>query len=278
MTFRRTFIKAWALLAWAVPAGLAYAQSEPAITIPPIKFLDAQYREYGLGALFKVNLNPTDLKNAGGAKALRLRIVRGRRADLLGPLRYTARDGCLIYRTGLFQAIEYNGGIRIVSDKTNVVFTGRWLSAGAGDRLADQHYVLILEQGEGEVRQILKLRLEDAKDYFARGFEFVVKSPQRPPEPSRLARLFRLENADREESTRQVVAVAREAPVRTKCRVFSPLTFAGEVTLVAESCTPPPAVSGSPGGTPASGTRAMLALAESRLSVSLSRSYPMGRR
>ncbi|HEX6903331.1 MAG TPA: hypothetical protein VF789_26680 [Thermoanaerobaculia bacterium] len=236
MIFRRTFIAMGMLVVWSVSAGVAHGQSEPAITIPKIKFLDAQYREFGLGDLFKVNLSPADLKNAGGAAALRLRIFRGGRSDLLGALGYPARDGCLIYRTGLFQAVEYNGGIRILAGDANVVFTDRWLSAGTEDSLADQHYVLVLERKEGEARPILKLRQQDAKAYFEKGFEFVVKSPRRPPQPSLIARLFQQEKTDREESKRVVQAVAGETPPQTRCRVFSPVTLAGDFTLIAENC------------------------------------------
>lgn len=239
MGFHRVSAGTWALLAWVISAGMAHAQSEPAISIPPIRFLDAQYREYAVGDMFKVNLSYADLQAAGGAQALRLRIFRGSRADLLGAFRYPASDGCLIYRTGLFRAKDYNGGLRVLSGDQNVVFTNRWLSSAAGNLLADQHYVLILERGGGEARQILKLRPEDARTYFERGFELVVKSPQRPPQPSLIAHLFQQENADRNEAARAIATVAREAPVRTKCLVFSTLTYAGDWTLMAESCAPP---------------------------------------
>jgi hypothetical protein len=233
------------LLVWAISAGVAQAQSEPAISIPAIRVLDKQYREYRIGDDFKVNLSAADLKQAGGASALRLRIVRGSRVDLLGSLRYPASDGCLIYKSSFFLAQEYNGGLRVqFLDKRAVVFTNRWLSSGAGDKLADQHFVLVLERGGTEAKEILKLRPEDAEAYFDKGFEFVVKSPQRPPQPSLIARLFEQEKVDRVTSGAEVAAIAREAPPRTRCLVFSPLSFAGEMTLIAERCAPSAEVEG----------------------------------
>ena len=220
-------------------AGSAQCQEaqEPAIEIPRIEFLDAQLRGFGVGEIFKVNVKQADLRSAGGVDKVRLRIFRGSKADLLGPLRYPAPDGCLIYRSGFFRAAEYSGGLRVQSmSRHDVIFTNQWLESRADGSLSDQRFMLILEK-EPVAREILKLRQEDAQAYFDTGFEFVVQAPRRPVEPSLGARLFEVHSTAREESGREVARVAHEHPPgQTKCLHFSALTIARSSHLVGAPC------------------------------------------
>ncbi|HEX4919764.1 MAG TPA: hypothetical protein VFV92_03390, partial [Candidatus Bathyarchaeia archaeon] len=215
--------------------GVAVEAQQTRIAVPAITFLDEQPRAYRVGEALKLNGNYQDLKRVGGASNLQVRIFKASREDLLYRFKNLTSDGCVIYPSRLYKAREYDGGVKILSKSDRpspIILTESWLATNGKQQVFDQDYLLVFERS-GETGEILKLREQDVKPYFAIGFAFVVKAPTRPLKGMQVEVLARAESAAQAEAFERIQQIAGrtggvgknpEEP-KVPCKTFFRLEF-----------------------------------------------------
>jgi hypothetical protein len=156
-------------------SSLALAQVTPgaaqaAIQVSPVKAIDPHHR-FRLDEELKINLDKSTLRQAGGAGAVRARVIRGSREALRNQAR-SAPAGCIVLPSSAFEVQEYNGGVRFGGTRVGV----EWISLDRNGKGIDQNFVVVFERANSPVSTIRILK-SDLDDYLSRSYEFTVVAP-----------------------------------------------------------------------------------------------------
>jgi hypothetical protein len=158
-------------------AGLAFAQITPgaaqqrAIQVAPVRTIDPR-RPFHLDDELKLNLDKSTLRQAGGARAVRARIIRGSRQALRNQAA-NAPAGCIVLSSSAFAVEEYNGGVRFGG---GIRMGVEWISLDRNGNGIDQDFVVVFERANSPISTIRILN-SDLDDYLAHSYEFTVVAP-----------------------------------------------------------------------------------------------------
>jgi hypothetical protein len=145
------------------------------LTPRAIGVIDPPHQAFNVGEQFKLNLDRKQLRAAGGAGALRARIIRSTIKTLTAAAVVGSPNDCVDMYYVLLPFREYNGGVSFLFS-----FPLDWIGVVAGQP-TNAEYVLIFERFEEKVEKnagVLKLRRSAISDYLSRAYTFVVRAPQ----------------------------------------------------------------------------------------------------
>ncbi|HEX6746222.1 MAG TPA: hypothetical protein VF092_02825 [Longimicrobium sp.] len=117
-----------------------------------------------------LDVNPAMLRQAGGAEAIRIRMVQGSYDEILrlpaGP------DGCVVLETWMADPEELDGATL----KSGIRFSNRSLQVRHG-RPSDQAWYLIFERRNG-AGPVIKINKRDLRNVLEHGVQVTVRAPR----------------------------------------------------------------------------------------------------
>lgn len=183
------------------------------ITLPEIEVLDADMHEYRIGERFILNVKKSDLSRAGGVKNLRFRVFRGT-VEQLSKGGFKSEDNCDYFRSRSFSAETYNGGLEFLTD-----FNITWLLMTGNMEFKSQVFVLVIEE-TNNTGDLLKLHPDQVRDYFSKGYQFVVTAPRKAT--SKMISEFIEYEQESYRSTEKIHKAALvPSPTEAECRSFT---------------------------------------------------------
>jgi hypothetical protein len=212
------------------------AQSREEIEVPSIAYSDDEAHEFYVGDEAEIGVSDQELERIGGVRGLHVRLFMGTRSELLTLYRYL-KDGCLVYRNQTVPVRRTSKGLMLQrADGVPIVFNEQWLSRKPTSLGAEQWYLLVMERGgliqplTDNFKDELKIDIYDAREYFGRGFQIVVR-PRRDPDASETAMLTSLNHRERTETADWFKSVHRG-----DCYKFRNLTLTGGGWLTPCDC------------------------------------------